>query len=295
MEMTRRGMLAWLAVPALAETANFRFVHVTDLHIQPELRAAEGVRQCFAAINAARPDFVIAGGDLVFDALAVGHARARMLFDLYRETAERLDAPLHNTLGNHDVFGLYAKSGVAETHAQYGKRMYEELIGPRYYSFDFAGWHFVVLDSIGFTTQRTYIGYVDEAQFAWLESDLAKVGKTRPVVAVTHVPLSTGFLQWMTPRHDATMIVVQNAAPVLELLHQYNVKAVLQGHTHICERLEYRGCQYITSGSVCGQSWRGPKLGVHKEGFGIVTVKNGELSYRYQPYGFQAVSDTLNQ
>ncbi len=295
MEMTRRVMLASLAVPALAGTANFRFVHVTDLHIQPELRAAEGVRQCFAAINAARPDFVIAGGDLVFDALAVGHTRARMLFDLYRETAKRLDAPLHNTLGNHDVFGLYAKSGVAETHAQYGKRMYEELIGPRYYSFDFAGWHFVVLDSIGFTTQRTYIGYVDEAQFAWLESDLAKVGKTRPVVAVTHVPLSTGFLQWMTPRHDATMIVVQNAAPVLELLHQYNVKAVLQGHTHICERLEYRGCQYITSGSVCGQSWRGPKLGVHKEGFGIVTVKNGELSYRYQPYGFQAVSDTLNQ
>ncbi|MBS1826937.1 MAG: metallophosphoesterase [Acidobacteria bacterium] len=290
MSLSRRACLAALAVPAPATpSANFTFVHVTDLHIQPELRATDGVKQCFAAINKVRPDFVIAGGDLVFDALAVGHERARLLFDLYRDTAKRIEAPLHNTIGNHDVFGLYEKSGVATTHAAYGKRMYEELIGPRYYSFDFGGWHFVVLDSIGLTPNRTYIGHIDEEQIAWLESDLRKAGTTTPIVAVTHVPLSTGFLQWMTPKHDATMIVVQNAAPVLELLHQYNVKAVLQGHTHICETLEYRGCQYITSGSVCGQSWRGPKLGVHKEGFGILTVRNGVLSYRYQPYGFQAV------
>lgn len=290
MRLSRRACLASLAAPALAApAANFTFVHVTDLHIQPELRAAEGVKQCFAAINKVRPDFVIAGGDLVFDALAVGHDRARLLFDLYQETAKRIEAPLHNTIGNHDVFGLYEKSGVATTHAAYGKRMYEERIGPRFYSFDFAGWHFVVLDSIGLTPNRTYIGHIDEEQIEWLRNDLRKAGTTAPIVAVTHVPLSTGFLQWMTPKHDGTMIVVQNAAPVLELLHEYNVKAVLQGHTHICETLEYRGCQYITSGSVCGQSWRGPKLGVHKEGFGILTVRNGVLSYRYQPYGFQAV------
>ncbi len=288
MPISRRAWISSLAAPAIAAPrSEFTFVHVTDLHIQPELRAKEGCLQCFAAINKARPDFIIAGGDLVFDALAVGHTRARMLFDLYRDTAKRLDAPLHNTIGNHDVFGLYKKSGVSPAHPEYGKRMYDELIGPRYYSFDFGAWHFVVLDSIGFTPNRTYIGHIDDAQFAWLEHDLQKTGKTRPVVAVTHVPLSTGFLQWMTPQHDATMIVVQNATRVLELLHQYNVKAVLQGHTHVCETLEYRGCQYITSGSVCGQSWRGPKLGVHKEGFGILTVKNGEIRYRYQPYGLQ--------
>ncbi len=291
MAITRREWLSGLAaVPAAAHAAaraRFTFVHVTDLHIQPELRAAEGCRQCFDAINRARPDFVLAGGDLVFDTLAAPYERARLLFDLYRDTVKRLEAPLYNTLGNHDVFGVYERSGVSPAHPEYGKKMYEDRIGRRFYSFDFRGWHFVVLDSIGLTPGRRYIGLIDEEQIEWLRQDLEKTGKAAPLVAVTHVPLATGIMQWM-PNHDPTMIVVNNASPVLELLHQYNIKAVLQGHTHVCERLEYRGCQYLTSGSVCGQSWRGPKYGVHREGFAILRVAGGEISWTYQPYGFQA-------
>lgn len=265
--------------------ARFTFAHVTDLHIQPELRAAERSRECLSAINRARPEFVIAGGDLVFDALAVPRERAKLLFDLYQETVKRLDAPLHNTLGNHDVFGLYEHSGVLPSQADYGKKMYEDRIGRRYYSFDIQGWHFVVLDSVGLTKNRLYIGQVEEEQLEWLRGDLAAAGKAAPVVVVTHIPLSTGVLQWMMPKHDHRRIVVNNAAEVLELLHGYNLKAVLQGHTHICERLEYRGCQYITSGSVCGESWKGPKWGVHPEGFGLLKVEGDTISWNYRTYG----------
>lgn len=291
MPVTRRELFSGLAASGAAlaaPKAKFTFVHVTDLHIQPERRAAEGCRQCVAAINRERPDFVVAGGDLVFDALAAPHQRARLLFDLYRDTMKRLDAPLHNTLGNHDVFGLYERSGVSPAHPEYGKKMYEDLIGRRYYSFDFQGWHFVVLDSVGFTPRRTYIGYIDDEQIDWLRQDLAKTGKTTPVVAVTHIPLSTGFLQWMKEGADPKMVVVNNARTVLELLHQYNIKAVLQGHTHICEVLEYRGCRYITSGSVSGRSWTGPQFGVHPEGFGILRVNGDAISWSYKPYGFRA-------
>ncbi len=285
--LSRRAWMAAMAVPPLASAAkaNFTFVHVTDLHIQPELRAAERCRECLAAINRLRPSFVIAGGDLVFDALAVPRDRARLLYGLYRDTAARIEAPLHNTLGNHDVFGLYERSGVSPSAAEYGKKMYEDRIGRRYYSFDYRGWHFVVLDSIGLTPARAYIGHIDEEQMDWLRADLEKTGTVTPVVAVTHIPLSTGVLQWMMPKHDYRMIVVNNAAEVLELLHRYNIKAVLQGHTHIRETLEYRGCQYITSGSVCGESWRGPKWGVHPEGFGVLTVDGASVSWRYRTYG----------
>ncbi len=289
MPTTRRQWIAGLAAaPAAADSPapDFTFVHVTDLHIQPERGAAAGCRQCVGQINRCRPDFVVAGGDLVFDALAVPRQRADLLFNLYQETTRRLDAPLHNTLGNHDVFGLYKRSGVSPSAAEYGKRMYEDRIGPRYYSFDFRGWHFVVLDSIGFTPDRTYIGYIDDEQIAWLRADLEKMGDATPLVAVTHIPLSTGVLQWMMPKHDWKLIVVNNAADVLSLLHQYNLKAVLQGHTHVCEVVEYRGCQYITSGSVAGESWRGPKWGVHPQGFGLVRVRHGQLSWTYHPCGF---------
>lgn len=270
---------------AAPKPARFRFVHVTDLHIQPEMRAAERCRQCLGAINRHRPDFVIAGGDLVFDALAVPRDRARLLFDLYTETAKRIEAPLYNTLGNHDVFGLYERSGVSPAAAGYGKKMYEDRIGARYYSFDVQGRHFVVLDSIGLTPSRTYIGSISEDQIDWLRRDLARIGPAAPVVAVTHIPLSTGVLQWMMPKHDHRMIVVNNAAEVLELLHRYNLKAVLQGHTHVVETLTYRGCRYITSGSVAGESWKGPKWGIHPEGYGLLTVDGDSISWTYETYG----------
>lgn len=284
--MTRRSWIASASAASLAASREpaFTFVHVTDLHIQPELRAAERCRACFSAINRERPDFVIAGGDLVFDALAVPRRRARLLFDLYRETARRIEAPLHNVLGNHDVFGLYERSGVLPSEEDYGKKMYEDRIGRRYYSFDFQGWRFIILDSIGLTPDRLYIGAVDPGQLEWLRAVLAAAGKSRPVVVVTHVPLSTGVLQWMMPKHDPRRIVVQNASDVLELLHQYNVKAVLQGHTHVCEKIDYRGCQYVTSGSVCGESWRGPKWGVHPEGFGLLRVQGETLTWTYRTY-----------
>jgi len=285
MDMTRRGlgvMAAGAGVALAQKRAKFRFVHVTDLHIQPELRAAERCLGCMGQINREKPAFVIAGGDLVFDALAVPKERARMLFQLYQETVKRLEAPLHNTLGNHDVFGLYEKSGVSPGEVGYGKKMYEDGIGRRYYSFTYSGWHFVVLDSIGMTPERTYIGEVDEEQLEWLKRDLEAAGKGTPVVVVTHVPLSTGVVQWMRPKQDRRMIVVQNAADVLELLAQYNVKMVLQGHTHVIETLQYRGIQFVTSGSVAGESWKGPKWGQHPEGFGVLDVEGDEIRWSYR-------------
>jgi Icc protein len=83
------------------------------------------------------------------------------------------------------------------------------------------------------------------------------------------------------------MLVVTNSRDVLNLLWPYNLKAVLQGHTHIREIVNYSGRQFITSGAVCGNWWKGIRMG-HPEGFGVLTVKNGEISWRYETYGFRA-------
>ena len=64
--MERRLLFQTLAGAAF--TGDFSFVHFTDPHIQPKLRAVEGYRDCFAKIQKLKPDFVLAGGDLVFDA-----------------------------------------------------------------------------------------------------------------------------------------------------------------------------------------------------------------------------------
>jgi len=67
---------------------------------------------------------------------------------------------------------------------------------------------------------------------------------------------------------------------------QFTGSRPLQGHTHVVEECTYMGTQYITGGAVCGDWWKGKRLGRHPEGFGVVTVQNDSLTYRYVPYGW---------
>jgi 3',5'-cyclic-AMP phosphodiesterase len=270
-------------------SSDFTFVHFTDTHIQPELKAAVGCRDCFAAVNRVQPDFALCGGDLVFDSNETTRQRATDLFSLYTETAKRLDMAVHTIPGNHDVVGLSTKSGVAATDPMYGKRTFEDRIGPRYSSFDHKGWHFVLLDSIGVTPEHGFIGLIDPEEIAWLKADLARIGPTRPVVVMTHIPILSAVMQIVPGPAKASGLLVTNSQEVLDVLHPYNVKAVLQGHTHIRETVVYNGCQFITSGAVCGNWWKGLRLG-HPEGFGVLAVKGGEISWSYRTYGFVALS-----
>jgi 3',5'-cyclic AMP phosphodiesterase CpdA len=282
--MNRRDFLGVGVAAALSATGadagkdRFSFVHFTDLHIQPELRAAVGCRTCVAKINALNPDFAICGGDLVFDATEVTYARAKQLFELYGDTLKPITVPVHTVLGNHDVFGTSTD----------GKKLFEDRIGSRYSSFDHKGWHFVLLDSIGSRPGTPFVGEIDDEQLAWLHGDLARMRPGTPLIAVTHVPLVSSVLQLVPdPWKTAETYLVTNAREVLDILWPHKPKAVLQGHTHIRETVIYNGCQFITSGAVCGNWWKGPREG-HPEGFGVVTVRGNELVWRYQTYGFVA-------
>lgn len=298
MQLNRRDMIlgagAFALSPALSSATprasdSFSFVHFTDVHIETELKAADGTAACFDKINTLRPDFALCGGDLVFDSNETPRMKGVELFDLYASTSKRLSMPVHSVPGNHDVFGLSTKSGVPASDPLYGKKMFEDRIGRRFSSFDHKGWHFIQLDSIGITSDRDFIGLIDQEQLAWLAADLKATGPATPVVVTTHVPVLSAVLQivpdpWKTP----PKYLVTNAQDVLAILAPYNVKAVLQGHTHIRENVLYNGCQFITSGAVCGNWWKGARLG-HPEGFAVLTVKGDTVSWRYETYGFVAV------
>lgn len=233
-----------------------------------------------------KPDFVLAGGDMVFDAADQGLERAKKLYGLLDETLKRLDAPLHTCPGNHDVFGTSAKSGVSKTQQGWGKKMFEDHIGPRYHSFHHKGWHFIVLDSIEITPEGGYRGAVDSEQLNWLKADISKAGNA-PTVVLTHIPLLTAAVPILGFKENMDSLIVSNAKEVIEILAAGNVKMVLQGHTHICETVDYKGCQYITSGAVCGNWWKGQRLGF-SEGYGVIHVRGDRAEWSYRSYGFQA-------
>lgn len=312
-EWSRRDLLCWGAAGVLAAgvsgatakpsfaadgpTRPLRFVHLTDIHVQPELSAERGFRQCIAKVNELdpQPAFIITGGDLVMDVLAVSYERAQMLWNLFNDCCRDFTVPVYHTIGNHDILGWASKGKVLSTVADYGKRIFTDHVGQgrTYRSFDHGGWHFVLLDSIeAHDNPSGYQGQVNEEQLEWLKGDLAAAGKDRPTVVVVHIPL---FSTWTQLSSGSTAPVspgalVTNAHLVRKVLEQYQVPLVLQGHNHIRERIEYSDTAYITSGAVSGGWWKGSAAGEHPEGFAIVDLlPDGSFRHTYQTYGWKAV------
>ena len=108
---------------------SFRFVFMTDIHVMPELRGVEGFLAAIDAVNKLEPDFVITGGDLIYDALGVDYERADSLYRIFGELCEKFEMPVHHTIGNHEIFGLYVDSGVEPTHPEFGRKMFEKRLG----------------------------------------------------------------------------------------------------------------------------------------------------------------------
>jgi 3',5'-cyclic-AMP phosphodiesterase len=159
---------------SLADSNQFTFIFITDIHIQTERNAVEGFKKAIEEINNINPDFVITGGDLIYDALGVSYERADSLFNLYNETIKLINSPVYNTIGNHEIFGWYEKSNVQKDHPEFGKKMYENRIGKTYYSFEHKGVKFFILDSIEEIPEGgKYYGYVNNEQIAWLKNGTA--------------------------------------------------------------------------------------------------------------------------
>ena len=277
-----------------AEAANkFTFAFLTDIHLQPERKATEGFRMAIEKVNELNPDFVITGGDLIMDALGVSYERADALYNLYNEVSKEFNMPVYNTFGNHEAFGVYKDSGIDTTHEEYDKKMFENRIGERYYSFDHKGWHFIVLDAVGVKPERYYYGHIDDDQIEWLKSDLQKITKETPIVISVHIPFITSMTQLTKGSLEANGegLVITNARDVLLLLYEYNLKLVLQGHLHFLEDI-YVGnkTHFITGGAVSASWWEGPR-GVMEEGFVVVKVEDDKMDWEYIDYGWEVTEN----
>jgi 3',5'-cyclic AMP phosphodiesterase CpdA len=262
------------------------------MHVMPERSATEGFLQAIDTINKLAPDFVLTGGDNIMDALGQTYERSDSLYNLYAESIKNLKMPVYNTMGNHEVFGLYKESGISPDHKEYGKVLYENRLAKRYYSFDHKNWHFVVLDGIGFTDDRRYYGHIDAEQIEWLKKDLEIIGKEKPIVVSTHIPLLSVGSQIMEGPNKplGKGSVVNNANEVIPILEQYNTKLVLQGHLHFLEDIQYNGIHYITGGAVSSGWWRGPRFGM-EEGFVKVDVKGDDFEWEYIDFGWEVVAE----
>ena len=280
--------------PSKISSQGFSFIFMTDIHLQPEQNAPHGFKQAMDSINSINPDFVITGGDLIMDALGQGFNRADSLYNLYQDLIKNLKMPVYNTMGNHEIYGIYKKSGADKGNAEYGEKMFEKRLGKSYYSFVHKGWKFMIINSIEDTKKNSYIGLVDSTQIEWIRQELAETDKNTPIVISTHIPLITAFMQkyyGSTFRNDSSLVIV-NSKDIIELFKSYNLKLVLQGHLHTVEDIYIDGIHFITGGAICGGWWKGPNKGF-EEGFIQINIIDNKINWKYIDYGWNVLKPTL--
>ncbi|MFA6713607.1 MAG: metallophosphoesterase, partial [Bacteroidales bacterium] len=256
----------------IKEKDSFSIAFLTDIHIQPEENAVAGFTQALDLVNKLNPDFILTGGDLIMDALGQSYGRADSLYNLYQEVIKKSNMPVYNTMGNHEIYGIYKRSSADPANPEYGELMFEKRLGKSYYTFDHKGWKFIIINSIEDTKKGKYVGQIDTAQISWIKSELKNTAPGTPIVISTHIPFITAYTQkygGSTLPNDSSL-VVYNSKEVIDLFNGYNLKLVLQGHLHTVEDIYIDGIHFITGGAVSAGWWKGPNRGF-EEGFMYIT------------------------
>jgi len=267
---------------------SFSIAFMTDIHIQPEENAVAGFTQALDSVNKLNPDFILTGGDLIMDALGQSYGRADSLYNLYMEVIKKSNEQVYNTMGNHEIYGIYKRSSADPTNPEYGELMFEKRLGKSYYAFEHKGWKFIIINSIEDTKKGKYVGKVDTAQISWIKSELKNTNPSTPIVLSTHIPFITAYTQkygGSTLPNDSSL-VAYNSKEVINLFNGYNLKLVLQGHLHTVEDIYIDGIHFITGGAVSGRWWKGSNQGF-EEGFMYISFGTDDFSWRYVDYGWE--------
>ena len=202
-----------------------------DLHCDIMHDAADRLNAFVDAATEASVDMIIQLGDFCWPDPKNQH---------YLDIWNRFQGPGYHVMGNHDEIdgGFTWKDMVA----------YYGMPGP-YYSFDFHGWHMVVVGS-NYPHERTPRGYpqaVGEEQLEWLRTDLAAT--ELPTVVYSH--------SGMDPKNG-----VDDRNAVRQVLEEANadgpkVVASFCGHWHLDYAVEANGIHHVSINSL-SNNWIGP-------------------------------------
>ena len=253
---------------AKAAKEKFSFAFFTDVHLNRgnEGNCDEGFRTALADVKKRGVDFILFGGDNV-------------------EANYESGIQCHFTIGNHDTFDRF-EGKEAVTSYEY----FEKFCGPVRRSFNHKGVHFITLNSL--VPDKGGHFSIGEEQMQWLKSALDSAGRDTPAVISLHVPVLSLYypvVEGDITASKAMTDMISDTRQVIDLIRNYNVKLVLQGHQHIHEEILERGQRFITGGAICSSWWYGP-LADTQEGYVLVHVgTDNSLTWEYIDYGWEAI------
>ncbi|MDS3860637.1 metallophosphoesterase [Thermosynechococcaceae cyanobacterium BACA0444] len=191
-------------------------------------------------------DFLLLPGDLTQHGEPENH---RWL----GERLQKLPFPTYVIPGNHDLpvpepdgrsigfaeFPLfYPQAGYVDPHQHY------------YCCYPAPGLRLIALNSNTFNDQGKQIGYLESAQWAWLEEIL---GNSVPEPTLTMVMIHHNVIPHLPDQAEHILsrrYILANAAPLRQLLKQHQVPLLITGHLHVQNIAYAEGLYEITTGSL---------------------------------------------
>jgi len=248
----------------------FTFVHVTDIHILQS--TAVKLEQFVREVNAMEPApaFVVDTGDMVMDStMLASPARAAELFHIHNEPMSRLHIPLLPVPGNHDHPG-FSNADFPRNNPLFGTTGYERLVGPAYYSLDYAGHHLVAINATELDSDG--VGYhcgMPPDCLGWLRQDMAAIPSNQPVIVFIHQPANE----------------LANLDEFLQILARHPVCAIFHGHHHAVKQSQVGEYTQYMAGALSGAWWAGPCPDGSPQGYAIVTITRDAVQTTYQALG----------
>jgi 3',5'-cyclic AMP phosphodiesterase CpdA len=255
-----------------------RIAYLTDSHVKAGIVPEQGLAKALQSANAlqTRPDFILNGGDAIWDALETDKPTTQAQWDLWHNIVKAENSlPMYHCIGNHDVWGWFIKDQTLKAEASqdklYGKQWVVETLAmpSRYYAFEKANWRFLVLDSTQLNPAGGYIGKIDDEQMEWLRQELAPAAASTPankhLCVVSHIPILSicAGLFWGKTEPNGDHLLKHNLMHTdffaLKNLFAANpaVRLCLSGHIHLQDEVQYLGVKYWCNGAVSGGWWKG--------------------------------------
>lgn len=271
-----------------------RIAHITDLHLDSGSRQEEWTQICIDHLQSLddRPDMIFNGGDTINDALDRSEESVTEQWGIWNRVEKEIALPVVHCIGNHDVWGIHE----ARQDPRYAKAwaVQELNLENRYYDFERAGWHFIVLDSTHPKEDGSwYTAKLDKKQFQWLAAKLETIPSNRPVFIFSHIPIlcAAAFFDgdnessgdWQIP--GAWVHI--DARRIVELFYNHpNVKLAISGHIHLLDEVVYNDVTYYCNGAVSGNWWKGD---YHQTpaGYAVINLyEDGTFNREYIAYGW---------
>ena len=249
--MNRRLFILMLVIGLLslggqAQSVQFRFAHLTDLHFSPNNpNPTEDLLRSVAQINATEGiDFVLVTGDITEEGDRASMEKVKSCLDL-------LKVKYYVALGNHET--KWSDSGCTA---------FGEIFGSERFEFEHKGFLFLGFNS-GPLMRMAY-GHVVPQDIRWMTERMEQAGKDKPVMLVTHYPMKDGD--------------VDNWYEVTDAVRPYNIRLFIGGHYHANRNERYDGIPGILMRSNLRD-----KDG--KQGYGIYEVTSDSIKVFTQRIG----------